>query len=666
MKDPIFNPIKINKLEIKNRICMPAMHLNMAENFLVTDTLVDFYSERARGGAGLIVVGFATVDDLSGGTTNIGAHKDEHIPGLARLATAIKENGACCAVQINQAGKNSHPMLIDGKTPVAPSAVLSPLTREIPREMETEEVPLFIDNFAQAALRVKKAGFDAVEVLAGTGYLISSFLSPLTNLRTDEWGGSFENRMKFGIETIKAVRAIVGDDYPIIVRMNGNDLMPSGVGREQLQVFAQKLVDAGTNAISINVGWHEAKTPQIVTSVPRGAYAYLAKGMKEKLHVPVFAGHRVHNAETARRLISDDMCDMVAMGRALITDPQMPNKVQQGKEHEVVHCIACAQGCFDRLFILQKIGCLCNPRAGREEECKIEKASKAKKVMVIGGGAAGMSAALAAHERGHDVTIYESSDILGGQLYVAAAPPGRGEFAGLAQDLARQVETKNITVKYGQSVDESLLKSEKPDHVILSTGAKPLELPIPGVESANVFQSWDVLTDKVITGKKVVVIGGGAVGVEVALHLAEKGTLSGEELKFLFVNKVETPEDLYKMVTQGSKEVVVIEMLKKVGKDIGRSTRWVMMQDLGRYGVTTKTDTKALEITDQGVKIENEDGTRLIEADSVVIAAGSVSVNILQPILDSKGISFDVVGDANQIGLAYNAIYDGFEAGRVI
>ncbi|MBT7888697.1 MAG: NADH:flavin oxidoreductase, partial [Deltaproteobacteria bacterium] len=259
MNDPVFQPITINKLEIKNRICLPAMHLNMAEDYLVTDQLVDFYAERARGGAGLITVGFATVDELSSGTTNIGAHKDEFIPGLSRLAAAIKDNGARAAVQINHAGKNSHSMMIGGKQAVAPSAVFSRMTRETPRALEIDEIPQVIDSFAQAALRVKKAGFDAVEVLAGTGYLISSFLSLLTNQRTDEWGGSYENRMRFGVEVIKAIRKAVGEEYPILVRMNGNDLMPQGVGRLDLQVFAKNLVAAGVNTININVGWHDAK-----------------------------------------------------------------------------------------------------------------------------------------------------------------------------------------------------------------------------------------------------------------------------------------------------------------------------------------------------------------------------------------------------------------------
>ncbi|MCP4756773.1 MAG: FAD-dependent oxidoreductase [Proteobacteria bacterium] len=391
--------------------------------------------------------------------------------GLTRLASAINDNGARSVIQINHGGKNTHSMMVGGKTPVAPSAIVSRMTRETTRALEPDEVWEVIDSFAQAASRGKKAGFDAVEVLAGTGYLVSSFLSQLTNQRTDEWGGSYENRMRFGVEVIKAIRKAVGDDYAVLVRMNGNDLMPEGVGREELQVFARHLVEAGVDAININVSWHDARIPQIVTSVPRAAFGYLSKEMKEKVDVPVFTGHRVHDIETARELIRDGACDMVA----------------------------------------------------------------------------------------------------------------------------------------------------------LATGASPVVLPIPGVDLPNVVQAWDVLSEKVRCGKKVAVVGGGAVGVEVALYLAEKGTPSGDAIKFLLINDVETPEDLLEIATKGTKQVVLLEMLDKVGRDIGKSTRWVMMQDLSRYGVTVKTQTKATEITSTGIKVEIDGQVEAIDADTVVLASGSES-----------------------------------------
>jgi 2,4-dienoyl-CoA reductase (NADPH2) len=666
MKDPLFNPIKIGRLEVKNRIYLPAMHMNMAEDYLVTEKLVEFYAERARGGVGMISVGYATVDELSGSTMNIGAHKDEFIPGLRQLADAINENGARSAVQLNHAGRYNFSFFTGGKKPVAPSPVPSRMTKETPRELKIEEIGEIVESFAQAARRVQEAGFDAVEVLSGTGYLISEFLSPLTNLRTDEYGGSYDNRMRFGLEVMQRIKAVTGSDYPLIVRMNGNDFMPGGQGRKELAVYAQALADVGVDALCINVGWHEARVPQITTSVPRGVFGYLAKGIKELVNVPVIASHRINDPATAREMIADGACDMVAMGRPLIADPYLPEKAATGREKEIVHCIACAQGCFDHLFKLKQVECLCNPKAGHEKECRLQASDSPSKVMVVGGGPAGMSAALAAAECGHEVVIYEKENRLGGQLYLASAPPGRAEFEELAKDLATQVAVQNIRVVLNTAVDEKILDDEKPGTVILATGAKPITPPIPGVELAHVVQSWDVLLNRVSTGQKVVVIGGGAVGVETALFLGEKGTLSGEAVKFLLVNKAETPEDLYELATQGTKDVVLIEMIKKIGKDIGLTTRWGMLQDMSRIGVKTNVSTKALEITPEGVTVEMDGRTETLPADTVVLAVGSQSYNPLQETMDKKGIPYQVTGDAQSVALAFDAMHNGFAAGRNI
>jgi len=664
MRDPLFEPVKINRLEIKNRLNMPAMHLNMCRDFKVTEELVNFYIERARGGVGMITVGYATVDELSGGRLHLGAHKDEFIPGLYELAAAIRENNTRSFVQINHPGRYMRSSQIGGRQPIAPSAVASRLTRETPRAISVEEIGQITNRFAQAAGRVKTAGFDGVEVLAGTGYLISEFLSPLTNQRTDDYGGSLENRMRFGLEVLLAVRKAVGNDYPVVFRVNGNDFMPGGNNRLELKAFARALANAGVDAINVNVGWHEARVPQITTAVPRGAFAYLARGIKAMVDIPVMYGHRVHNAATARRLIADSMCDMVSMGRPLIADPRLPGKAQAGRDGTIVHCVACAQGCFDHLFKHQPVECLCNPKAGHEKECRISETVDPKRVLVVGGGAAGMSAALSAAECGHTVTLYEKGDSLGGQLHLAGSPPGREEFRELAGDLAGQVAVAGIPVKYHQHVDEALIKAEAPDAVILTTGATPLSPSIPGADLPHVVQAWDVLSGKVHTGKRVVIIGGGAVGVETALFLAEKGTLSGDALKFLLVNQAEDPTVLFELATKGTKQVVLIEMIDAIGKDIGLTTRWTMMQDMARMGVTLQKGTKALEITTDGVRVERDGKESEISCDTVVLAAGSKPCNPLQAVLEQKGIPCRVVGDANKIGLAFDAIHQGFAAGK--
>jgi 2,4-dienoyl-CoA reductase (NADPH2) len=657
--DILFSPVTINKMVVPNRILMPAMHLNMTTTPYIGDRITAFYAARAQGGAGALIAGYAGVNKCSGGGV-IGAYADDFIDGLSRLREAMQLGGGKAGLQLNHAGRYAHSIMMEGEQAVAPSAVFSKFTHETPRALEQDEIKQTIQDFADAAVRTKKAGVDFVEILSGTGYLISQFLSELTNQRDDEYGGSWENRMRFGLEIAAAVRNAVGSDYPVMWRINGNDLMVGGIGRIRLQEYTALIVKKGADAISVNVGWHEARVPQLVTEVPRGTYAYLSRGIKECVDVPVIAGHRINDPETARQMIDDGLCDMVAMGRPLIADPDLPKKTAEHRENEIIHCIACAQGCFDHLFVVQPVECLCNPLAGHELTAVSGKTDTPKKILVCGGGPAGMAAAAAAARRGHDVVIYEKSGQLGGQLLIAGSPPGRDEFRVLASDLQAQLEPGGVKkVVLGAEVDEEVLDREKPDIAILATGAVEIVPNIPGAGLPHVVGAWDVLAGRVGTGKRVAIIGGGAVGLETAIFLAEKGTLPGDALKFLFVNRAEPVEDLYTFSTIGTKKVVVIEMLEHAGADIGKSTRWGMMQDLHRHRVRIKTKTKALEITKAGVVVETEDGTSEIAADTVVLALGSRPYNPLAEICKRKGIPCEVVGDASRIAKAFDAIHEG-------
>ncbi|MCP4756836.1 MAG: FAD-dependent oxidoreductase, partial [Proteobacteria bacterium] len=395
-------------------------------------------------------------------------------------------------------------------------------------------------------------------------------------------------------------------------------------------------------------------------------YAYLARGVRDCVDVPVIASHRINDPETARELLDDGMCDLVAMGRGLIADPFLPQKADDGRENEIVHCIACGQGCFDALSRLTFVECLCNPKASYEVERRIVPADSPKKVMVVGGGPAGMSAALAASERGHEVVLYERNRRLGGQLHLASAPPGREEFAQLAGDLTAQLETKQVKIVLGRQVDAGVLEKEKPEAVILASGARPITPPIEGADGPNVVQAWDVLRRKARTGRKVVIVGGGAVGVETALFLADKGTLSADSVKFLLVNRAESGEDLFELATTGTKEIVLVEMLDRLGQDIGRTTRWGMMQDLSRHGVEMHTGTMVVEIVENGVRVKQNGEEELLTADTVILAAGSQSENSLEQPLKDLGVPYRVIGDAGQVAQAFEAIRDGFLAGREI
>lgn len=665
--DVLLSPITINKMIIPNRILMPAMHLNMIETSYIGDRIVAFYAERARGGAGALIAGYAMINEDGGGNRIIGAHKDAYIEGLTRLSTAMKLGGGRAGLQLNHPGRYLHSFMLDGKQAVAPSAIVSAFTREKPRALELYEIKQTIQDFAAAALRTKKAGFDFVEILSGTGYLISQFLSELTNHRDDEYGGSWENRMRFGLEIALAVREAVGKDYPVIWRINGNDLMVNGIGRSRTREYAARIAENGADAISVNVGWHESRVPQLVTEVPRGAYAYLSRSIKECVDVPVIAGHRINDPATAREMIADHICDMVAMGRPLIADPDLPKKIAEGREHEIIHCIACAQGCFDHLFILEPVECLCNPLVSHELDRGLEKTHTPKKILVCGGGPAGMYAGMTAARRGHEVIIYERNERLGGQLILAGCPPGREEFTVLARDLEAQLAPSGVMkVVLNTEVDEAVIDREKPDMVILATGAVEIMPSIPGAGLPQVAGAWDILAGRVQTGRRVVIIGGGAVGVETALLLAEKGTLSSDAVKFLLVNRAETMDDLYELSTKGSKEVILIEMIEKIGPDIGKSTRWGMMQDIQRHGIEILTNAKAKEITPEGVVVETSDGEHMVRADTVVLALGSRSYNPLEELLKERDIPYRVIGDAKRIAKAFDAIHDGYNVAREI
>ncbi|WP_163338569.1 FAD-dependent oxidoreductase [Desulfopila sp. IMCC35008] len=666
MKDPLFQPWKINNLELQNRIFMPAMHLNMCHDFKVTEQLCDFYRRRAEGGVSLISVGYATVDEYSGTPGNIGAHHDSFIAGLTDLAGAIHEGGAKCGVQLNHAGRYNASFFLGGKPAVAPSPVPSRLTRETPRELDQAEIAVIIERFSDAAWRVQKTGFDMVEILAGTGYLISSFLSPLTNKRDDTYGGSLENRMRFGLEVIEEVRKRVGADFPLMVRINGNDFMEGGIGVEDLRTFSQALVAAGADALCVNVGWHEALVPQIVTKVPRGVFSYMAREIKDRVAVPVIASHRINDPETARSLLSRGFCDAVAVGRSLIADPDFPLKAQGGNEDQIVHCVACGQGCFDNIFKMKPVECLCNPQAGYEKKRKLRKTKAAKEVVVVGGGVAGMAAAMAASANGHRVRLFEKSMQLGGQLRLAGSAPGRHEFLVFAEDMKQRLAASAVEVMMNVEVDGNVLIEEKPDELIVATGGRPITPPIVGSEANHVIQAWDILSGKRQAGKKCVVIGGGAVGVETALKLAEEGTLSGDELKFLLVNQAEMPENLYRLATEGSREVTLVEMTERLGANFGKSTRWGMLQDIKRYGVKTCLAARVVSILPDCIEIELEGNVQKIEAETVVLAVGTASENGLVKVADELAIPHTLVGDASIPATVFEAHHQGYLAGWAI
>ncbi|MGB6065868.1 MAG: FAD-dependent oxidoreductase [Desulfomonilaceae bacterium] len=657
----LFEPISVGPMSLSNRVVMTAMHLNYTPDGEVTDRFIDFYAARARGGAGLIIIGGAEIDDQASGVGLMLSIKDDrYVPGLQRFTEAIHQNGSKAAVQLYMAGAYSFCGL-RGLPTLAPSEYTTFFTRQKTTPMTLDDIERVQEDFVKGALRAKKAGFDAVEVLASAGYLICQFLSPKTNKRDDDYGGPLENRMRFGLEVVRRVRQEVGSDMAVIVRVAGNDFVPDSHTNREARVFAAAVEKAGADCINVTGGWHESRVPQITMDLPQAGYVYLARGIKENVGIPVIGCNRINDPFIAEEVLRERAADLVGVARGMLADPEFVNKAREGRADEIRRCVACNQRCFDHVFQLKPVGCMVNPRCGREKETVIGQAASPKKILVAGAGPAGCEFAVTAARRGHKVILCEKEQQIGGQVNWSAKATNKHDFHYLFDYYRAVLPKYEVDVRTSTCVTPELVAAEKPDLVVVATGAAPFKPPIEAVEAPNVFQAWDVLKGKVQTGSNVVVVGGGSVGLETAAFLAEKGSISPSQVYFLTMHQAESSEVLRELMLKGVKKVTVIEMLTRIGQDIGLSTRWVLLKELEMRGVTIVTEAKMKDITTEKVVYTDSKGNDVtIPADSVVLAMGSRPENSLSCKLEETGAEVRIIGDAKGVGRIGSALDDGF------
>lgn len=668
----LYSPGRIGQVELKNRLVMAPMALGYCNNGLVTDRIVEFFRLRARGGVGLIIIGALQIDPIH--KTEYDAvymNEDSTILGLRRLTDAVHEEGGKIFGQLFHAGRYARSKEYNGIKAVAPSAVFASLTGETPHELTVPEITEILSYFASGARRAVQAGFDGVEIITNSGYLIGQFLSPVTNKRTDRYGGDLQGRMTFLLEVVAKVREAVGAGIPVTVRLGGNDFVEGGNTNFEARQIAIALEQANINGISVTGGWHETHVPQVTMEVPHGAYSYLGLGIKESVSIPVIMSNRM-NISVGEKIVAEGNADFIAMARPFIADPELANKATQGKYDEIRPCIACNQGCLDRIMVHTAVGCLCNAEAGREFELlqglalpSQIKSSQSEKILVIGAGVGGLEYARVAVMRGHCVTIWEQNDQPGGQIEVASAPPGRFDFVYLAKYLVRACEKLGVQIRYHKkATKKNILEQVKAgafDRVVIATGASPIHPNISNEEGATVVQGWEVLKKKAIVGSRVIIVGAGAVGVETALMLAEVGTINAKTLRHLMIYQAEKPEELYHLLTHGSKHITLVEMSKSIGKDIGVTSRWSMLTRLKQLNVEVLKLTKVVSIKKDGVLVEKPEGQELISADTVVFAVGSRSNNILYEELNGIIDKLSLIGDASKPRRILDAIREAYD-----
>ncbi|GAB2513423.1 oxidoreductase [Microbulbifer agarilyticus] len=646
----MLEPLDLGFTTLRNRVIMGSMHTGLEEAPNGHARMAAFFAERARGGVGLIVTG--------GFGPNKRAATHEHTKMLwseedcadHRIITdAVHKEGGKICMQILHTGRYAF-----NENPIAPSAIQAPINPFKPQAATEEEIEQQIEDFVRTSVLAKESGYDGVEIMGSEGYFLNQFLAARTNQRDDDWGGSYENRMRLPVEVVRRVREAVGEDFIIIYRLSMLDLVEGGSDYQEIVTLGKAIEKAGATIINTGIGWHEARIPTIATKVPRAAFTWVTAKFRDELSVPVITSNRINTPEVAEEVLQRGDADMVSMARPFLADADFVNKSAENRADEINTCIGCNQACLDHVFSMKMTSCLVNPRACHETELNLLPTSNVKKLAVIGAGPAGLAFATSAAECGHDVTLFDAASEIGGQFNIAKQIPGKEEFYETLRYFKRRIEITGVTLELNSPVTAEQLNNSDFDEVILATGITPRVPPIPGVEHEKVLGYLDVLKDKKPVGKKVAVIGAGGIGFDVSEYLTHAGEATSQNIPaFMREWGVDMTlqarggiEGVQAEVPASPREVFLLQRkASKVGGGLGKTTGWIHRTGLANKGVNMIPGCEYVKIDDEGLHIKVGEETKVLDVDNVILCAGQEPARALVEGLDKP---YHLIGGADE------------------